>query len=67
LEVFLEEVVSEYIFRIEQLNLPSERFPEIIKLNCVKYLIDEQFLIALENLKISAIDKLKEISLLWLP
>jgi len=65
LEVFLEEVVSEYAFRIEQLELPSERFPDIIKLHCSKYLIDEQFLTALDNLKTSSIERLKEISLLW--
>jgi hypothetical protein len=65
LEVFLEEVVSEYTFRIEQLKLPSERFPDIIKLHCSKYLIDDQFLTALDNLKTSSIERLKEISLLW--
>ena len=65
LEVFLEEVVSEYAFRIEQLKLPSECFPDIIKLHCSKYLIDEQFLNALDNLKTSSIETLEEISLLW--
>jgi hypothetical protein len=65
LEVFLEEVVSEYAFRIEQLKLPSERFPDIIKLHCSKYLIDEQFLTALDKSRTSSIERLKEISLLW--
>jgi hypothetical protein len=65
LEVFLEEVVREYTFRIEQLKLPSERFPDIIKLHCSKYLIDEQFLTALDKSRTSSIERLKEISLLW--
>ncbi len=65
LEVFLEEAVAEYAFRLEQLKLPSARFPDIIKLHCARYLIDDQFLTALHNLKPSAIKRLKEISLLW--
>jgi hypothetical protein len=64
-EVFMEEIVGEYAFRIEQLELPSERFPDIIKLHCVRYLMDEQFLAALGNLKASSIERLKEISVLW--
>lgn len=65
LEVFLEEVVGEYAFRLAQLKLPSERFPDIIKLHCARYLIDGQFLAALDNLKPSSIERLKEISVLW--
>jgi hypothetical protein len=65
LEVFLEEVVGEYAFRLEELKLPCERFPDIIKLHCARYLIDDQFLIALDNLRASSIERLKEIALLW--
>jgi len=67
LEVFLEEVISEYVFRIEQLELKSNQLPDIIKLSYSKYLIDKQFLSALDNLKLSSIERLKEISLLWYP
>ena len=65
LEVFLEEIVAEYTFRLQQLKLPAGRFPDIIKLHSARYMIDDQFLNALDNLKLSAVERLKEISLLW--
>ena len=64
-EVFLENVVAEYAFRLEKLRLPAIHFPEIIKLHCARHLIDEQFLVALENLKSSAAERLRELSCFW--
>ena len=64
-EGFLEQTVSEYAFRLGQLRLPAGHFPDVIKLHSARYLIDDQFLAALHNLKTSAIERLKEISLFW--
>lgn len=64
-EVFLEEAVAEYTFRLQQLKLPATHFPDVIKLHSARYLIDDQFMTALDNLKPSAAEKLKEVSLLW--
>lgn len=64
-EVFLEEAVTEYIFKLEKMKLPTTHIPEIIKLHSAKHLINEQFLSSLENRKPSAIARLKELSLLW--
>ena len=64
-EVFLEEAVAEYTFRLEQLRLPASNLPEVIKLHCARHLIDEHFLAALESLKPSAVDRLKQLASLW--
>lgn len=64
-EVFLENAVAEYTFRLGKLRLPAMHFPEVIKLHCARYLIDDQFLAALENLKPSAAERLQELTLLW--
>lgn len=64
-EVFLEDAIAEYVFKLAKMRLLTTHMPEIIKLHSSKHLIDEQFLIALKNLRPSAAERLKELSLLW--
>lgn len=62
IECFLEDVVEEYIYKLEQLQLTSEKLPEAIVLSAIHFHFSESTLSKIKQKKPTCKEELKKIS-----
>src|SRR5574341_402772 len=64
-ESFLEEMVEEYVYKLEETGLYVDDLQDDIKLASTNYLADDEFIRALRNIKQSCIERIELITSIW--
>ena len=64
-ECFLENLIEEYVYNIENLNVSADVLPESMKLHITNHAFNDDFIVKLRKSKTSVIKAITEIIPIW--